>query len=82
MPASKPRHSVGDNQVMQCKDFSKLVAWTQQPEHQACYNHIDDYRTVANSLEKYAFCPEDSKYYPVMKAYFDKHGHKDPFAGT
>lgn len=79
MPASKTRHGIGDKQVMQCKNFSKLVAWTQQPQRQACYKHLDDYRDIAHSLEEYAFCPEDSRYFPIMKAYFDRHGHKNPF---
>ena len=79
MPASKTRRGIGDKQIMQCKNFSKLVAWTQEPQRQACYNRLDDYRGVAHTLEKFAFCPKDSKYYPVMQAYFDKHGHKNTY---
>ncbi|KAI9660067.1 MAG: hypothetical protein M1821_001419 [Bathelium mastoideum] len=79
MPSWKQQHTVGDGQTMQCKDFDKLVAWTQEPERNACYDQIDDYRYIENTLERHAFCAKDSQYYPVMEAYFEKHGHKNPY---
>jgi hypothetical protein len=30
-------------------------------------------------LEQFAFCLEDSPYTKVMEAYFEEHGHRDPY---
>jgi len=77
MPAAVAHH-VGDGQVRQCRDWSKLVAWATRPDQHACYR-FDDYREATNTLELFAFCPEDSPYLPFMKAYFEYHGHKDAY---
>ncbi|KAI9650468.1 hypothetical protein NHQ30_000484 [Ciborinia camelliae] len=71
---------VGNTQMMMCRDLNKLREWSQEGERNACYREVNDYRPVAHSLERHAFCPEDSEDYPVMKAYFDLHGHKPMFA--
>ena len=63
---------IGDGQVVQCRDWNKLIAWTQAPKRNACYRSLDDYRTVAHSLERHAFCPEGSPYYEVSRAYFQR----------
>ena len=82
MPITMVRHSVGNNQVMQCRDWNKLVAWSYAPERNACFRLLDDYKEIGHSLERHQFCPEGSEYYPVMKEYFEKHGHQDPFEGA
>ena len=79
MPSRILRHGIGDHQVHMCRNWEKLIAWTQAPERNACYRQLDDYQVVEHSLERHAFCPKDSPYYSVMTAYFNKFGHKDPF---
>ncbi|KAI4184176.1 MAG: hypothetical protein LQ346_006150 [Caloplaca aetnensis] len=78
MPGIIGRH-LGDGQTTMCRDWNKLIAWTQAPQQQACYHSLDDYRTVEHSLERHAFCPVDSEYYEVQTAYFERWGHVDPF---
>lgn len=70
---------LGDGQTTMCRDWNKLVAWTQAPSQQACYRSLDDYKTVKHSLERHAFCPVDSEYYDVQTAYFRRWGHVDAF---
>lgn len=77
MPAAKTHH-IGDGQIRLCRDWNKLLAWSIQPEQNACHK-FDDYREATNTLELFAFCPPDSPYYPVMESYFQIHGHKDPY---
>jgi hypothetical protein len=72
-------HVIGDNQHVQCRDWNKLVAWSQDPQRHSCYHIFEDDRHVVNTLESYAFCPEDSPHYQTMKAYFERHGHKNVF---
>ena len=79
MPSADKPHVIGDNQVMQCRDWSQLVAWSRYPDQNACFELFSDYRPVAHRLEQYAHCPEDSPYYPVMKEYFERHGHKSVY---
>ena len=79
MPITSVKHSVGNGQVMQCRDWNKLVSWAYEPERNACFRLLDDYQPVKHTLERHQFCPEGSKYYPVAKGYFEKHGHMDPF---
>lgn len=79
MPTINERHKIGDGQVRQCKDWDALTRWTQAPERQACFKMIDEYRRVPNSLEEFAFCPENSQNEHAMKSYFAKWGHKNPF---
>lgn len=76
MESANVPHMIGDNQAMQCRDWDKLVAWARAPERHSCYHIFDDDRSVAHTLEEYAFCPEDSPWYSTMKAYFDEHGHQ------
>lgn len=79
MPTISQRHKIGDGQPRKCKDWDALVKWTQEPERQSCFKMIDEYRTVPNSLEEFAFCPSGSQYTGVMTKYFERWGHKDPF---
>lgn len=72
-------HKVGDGQIRKCRDWNKFTAWAVAPERTACFKQLSDFKPVIHTLEKHAFCPEGSEYYPVMKEYFEKHGHKDPF---
>lgn len=77
MPAPAAHH-VGDGQVRQCRDWDKLQAWATRPDQNACYKW-DDYREASNTLELFAFCPADSPYRAFQEAYFERHGHKDPY---
>lgn len=79
MPGVAKPHEVGNGQVRMCRNFDKLVEWTHAPEREACYRRLTDYGGVINAIERYAYCPEDSQYHPIMEAYFEKWGHKDPF---
>ena len=79
MEGNRDRPGLGDGQVMQCRDWDALIAWTQAPERHACHRLIDDYNTDDHALERFAFCPEWSPYRDVSRAYFEKWGHKlDP----
>ncbi|KAF2443202.1 hypothetical protein P171DRAFT_57618 [Karstenula rhodostoma CBS 690.94] len=77
MPALVAHH-VGDGQLRKCRDWNKLTAWATRPDQQACHD-FDDYREATNTLEVFGHCPQDSPYRPVMEAYFEYHGHKDPY---
>lgn len=77
MPAEAAHH-VGDGQVRQCRDWNKLIAWARRPDQHACYD-FDDYREATNTLELFAFCPENSPYREFQQQYFERHGHKDPY---
>jgi hypothetical protein len=77
MPAKVSGH-VGDGQVRQCRDWEKMKQWATRPDQHACYQ-FDDYREATNTLELFAFCPIGSPYRSVAKAYFEYHGHKDPY---
>ncbi|KAM3084560.1 hypothetical protein ACMFMG_001338 [Clarireedia jacksonii] len=79
MPTRLQENVIGDGQVMMCRDFDKMIKWTQEPERQSCYKRLTDYFPLAHKLERFAFCPQDSKYYSVVESYFKKWGHKDPF---
>lgn len=76
MPSIEQPHVIGKGQVMECKNWDALIAWAGAPERNGCYKIISDYKRVDHILEQYAFCPPDSPHYPVMTAYFEKHGHK------
>ncbi|KAF2188670.1 hypothetical protein K469DRAFT_565699, partial [Zopfia rhizophila CBS 207.26] len=78
MPAPV-EHKVGDGQIRRCRDWNKMAAWATRPDQNACHR-FDDYREATNTLELFAFCPEGSPYYSIMKSYFEYHGHKDPYA--
>lgn len=79
MPTILQDDRIGDGQVRMCRNMDKLVEWTQEPEHSACYKRLTDYGWVYHKLERFAFCPKDSPSYEVSNAYFEKWGHKDPF---
>jgi len=79
MPSPRIHDAVGDHQVLQCRDLSKVVEWAMAPERSACYRAGNDFRPVVNNLDRHAYCPVDSPYYPVVEEYFEKHGHKNPW---
>ena len=78
MPTIKD-NGIGDGQIVQCRDLNALQNWIYNPERNACFKTLDEYKTVKHSLEEFAFCGESSPYYAKMTAYFDYHGHKDPY---
>lgn len=81
MPSLELMNGGGENQNMHCKNFDKLVAWTQAPERNACYKRLYDYKPIVHSVERYAFCPSGSEHYDTMDQYFKDHGHfADPFS--
>lgn len=80
MPTLTQKHEIGTGQVRKCRDFEKLIAWTQEPERHSCFHMLTDYGTVPHSLEQFAFCDMKSKYFNVAKEYFEEYGHKDPYS--
>lgn len=79
MPSPRIQNSIGDQQVLQCRDLSKVVEWAMAPERGACYRAGNDFRPVIHSLERHAYCAVDSPFYSVAKEYFEKHGRRDPW---
>lgn len=77
MPAPVEHH-VGDAQMRKCRNWDKLIEWARRPDRHACYQ-ADDYREASNTLELFGFCPADSPYRAFQQAYFEYHGHKDPY---
>jgi hypothetical protein len=69
---------IGAGQIRKCRDWNKMTEWATQLDRNACYK-LDDYREATNTLEQFAFCPPGSPYQDVQEAYFDYHGHKDPY---
>ncbi|KAF4635678.1 hypothetical protein G7Y89_g2405 [Cudoniella acicularis] len=77
MPMHDFPNKVGNNQIRTCRNFDRLIEWTREPERHACYHRWSDYKGMPkNKLEMFAFCDKDSEYHPLMKAYFEKFGHK------
>ncbi|KAL9005344.1 MAG: hypothetical protein Q9188_001885 [Gyalolechia gomerana] len=79
MPTINKIHHIGNRQIRQCRDWDKLVAWTQEPERHACYRMLDDYRKVPHTLEQFDYCDKESQYLPVAEHYFEQYGHKNPY---
>jgi hypothetical protein len=79
MPTGHEALTIGDGQPTMCRNFKKLTEWINAPERNACHRALDDYRSITHSIERYAFCQEGTDNYVNMKAYFDKHGHVDPW---
>ena len=69
----------GDGQQLMCRDWSKMIEWAKQPDKEACWKMIDDYKPIKHKLERHAFCPKDSPYYNTMNRYFELHGHEKAF---
>jgi hypothetical protein len=69
---------IGAGQTRKCRDWGKMIGWATQLDRNACFK-LDDYREATNTLEQFAFCPSGSPYQSVQQAYFDYHGHKDPY---
>ena len=79
MPTIDAIHHIGEGQTRQCRDWDKLIAWTQDPQRHACFRMLSDYRKVPHSLEQFAYCDKESPYFPIAEEYFAEHGHVDPF---
>ena len=79
MPTGEDARAIGDEQTVMCRDYSKLVQWVYAPERNACHKALSDYRSITHSIERYAYCPKDSPYFPVMTRYFQQKGHLDPW---
>ncbi|KAH8728983.1 hypothetical protein GQ44DRAFT_608170 [Phaeosphaeriaceae sp. PMI808] len=77
MPAPSA-HQVGDGQVRQCRNWNQMIDWAMEPNRHACYKW-DDYREATNTLELFAHCPPESPYRDFQEAYFEYHGHRDPY---
>ena len=71
--------AIGDHEVIMCRDFDALSKWALAPERNACHRALSDFRPIHHSIERYAFCPEDSPYKVVADEYFAEHGHQDPW---
>jgi hypothetical protein len=80
MPTGNEARAIGDEQPMMCKNFDRLVEWIYVPERNACHHSLDDYRSIAHSIERYAFCEPGSENYNRMKEYFEERGHVDPWS--
>jgi hypothetical protein len=72
-------HRLGDNQVLQCRDWEALNRWAKDPERDSCFLQESDYKHIAHNLERHAVCPPGSQYDEVSRKYFEIHGHKDLF---
>ena len=79
MPSSPGARVIGNGQKLMCRDMDKLVAWSYAPERHACHRSLDEYRPITHPMERYAFCPDDSRYHGRMTEFFEKHGHRDPY---
>lgn len=71
---------LGNNQVLQCRDWDALQRWAKDPERDSCFRQASDYKHVAHNLERHANCPLGSPYYDVSRKYFEIHGHKNLFS--
>lgn len=76
MPMTDLPNKVGNNQVRMCRNWDSLIQWSLSLERNACYRRESDIKVAKNKIEMFAFCPEDSEYYPLQQAYFEKWGHK------
>ena len=72
-------HSLGHDQVLQCRSIEKLRQWAYSGDRNACFRMVDEYKPVKHSLEKYAFCSSDSPYYEAMTEHFKQYGHGEMF---
>lgn len=57
MPAVPGMH-IGGNQQLMCRDWNKLVEWSQAPGQNACYRQIGDYRSAIIGIERHLFVPK------------------------
>ena len=81
MPMTDLPNKVGQGQVRMCRNFGNLIKWSHELERDACYHRWTDYQAVKSDrkIEMFAFCREDSEYFPLQQAYFEKWGHKAPY---
>ena len=79
MPTIRKPDMIGNGQVRMCRNWDKIIEWSQAAERQSCYRRLTDYRRVPHKLERFAFCPKDSEYAPIVEGYFNKWENKDPF---
>ncbi|KAI9711763.1 MAG: hypothetical protein M1820_001908 [Bogoriella megaspora] len=79
MPSGDEIAQIGDGQVMMCRDYAALVAWSYDPVRNACHKSLNEYIQITHPRERYAFCEPGTHYYEKMKKYFDEYGHQDPY---
>lgn len=81
MAMMNPKGNVGEGQVRMCRNFDALIAWTKEKERNACYHRITTHPELSERTpEKYAYCDEDSQYYPKMQNYFQENGYMPGFS--
>jgi hypothetical protein len=71
-PAAGTPIGLGDQQVMVCRDLTKLNEWIHAPERNACFKEGNIYTEPEHEIDRHAYCPDDSPFLPVMKQYFEK----------
>jgi len=62
----------GNGQIRQCRDWSKLENWV--AKYNSCYKRMSE--DTKPEIERYKFCPPDSFYGKVMRAYFERVLHR------
>jgi len=73
LAADRVGHTVGEHQILQCRDMSRLLSWAREGGRNSCYRDVDLEVGPKNSIDWFSFCPEDSPYYATMKEYFRTH---------
>lgn len=58
----------GEGQSRICRDWDKLEEWAL--DNTACFAYINETQGVTNELERYKYCPKDSKFAPAMRNHF------------
>ena len=59
--------SIGVGQYRRCRDWDKMVAWTE--ERWSCWRNINKTDEI-DTLLRYRYCPEGSPYYERIHAIF------------
>ncbi|ESZ99048.1 hypothetical protein SBOR_0582 [Sclerotinia borealis F-4128] len=59
----------GEGQERTCRDWSKLEAYVE--EHTGCFKYIKPEAHNMSELERMKYCPNNSKYLPMIRQYFD-----------
>lgn len=77
--ATKGAMEGGHVGAKECRNWQKLEAWATDPERDACWKMIDEYKTTKHDIEKFAFCEQGSRYHSKMEKYFDENGHRSPW---
>jgi hypothetical protein len=70
-------HKTGDGDMMRCRSWDALARWARDPERDACFDVIDEYKPLKAGIERFAFCKKGSRYWGRMQSFFEKWGHSD-----